>query len=163
MRDARRFSFISVGLLCASLGWGQVDSEALRFAFGPPVASGLSYQVFRSKEGVALRVAYSPHQKVCSVEIKPGQAGASTIERILKLAVPMADRGKMWNQLDEFDGVSGVRHTYYEKIIIMEDIFTPRALDKRPGARAIFKKSGCFAGDGNDPFDREPNSDSKAP
>src|SRR5579884_3421502 len=112
MRDARRFSFISVGLLCASLGWGQVDSEVLRFAFGPPVASGLNYQVFRSKEGIALRVAYSPDRKVCSVEIKPGQAGASTIEQILKLAVPMADRGKMWNQFDEFDGVSGVRHTY---------------------------------------------------
>ena len=74
----------------------------------------------------------------------------------------MHDRGKIWNRLDEFDGFSGDRRTYYENVVITEDIFTSRALDKRPGAIAVFKENECGWKGANDPFNRELLSPSQA-
>jgi hypothetical protein len=74
----------------------------------------------------------------------------------------MHERGEIWNRLVEFSGLSGDRRTYYEKVVITEDIFTPRTLDKRPGATAVFKENECGWKDADDPFDRKPHSASQA-
>jgi hypothetical protein len=158
---ASTWFLICASAWCASFGSAQVDSYNLRSKFGEPIANGPGYEVFRSKEGVQLRVRYSPSRRTaCSIEIGSGVADAAIVERVLAIAVPIHDRGKIWNRLDEFDGLSGDRRTYYENVVITEDIFTPRALDKRPGATVIFKKNECGRKDANDPFDRELRSPS---
>lgn len=141
---------------CVSLASAQIDSYSLRSKFGASIANRTGYQVFRSKEGVQLKVRYSlSRRKACSIEIEAGLADAATVEKVLTLAVPMHDRGKIWNRLDEFDGFSGDRRTYYENVVITEDIFTSRALDKRPGAIAVLKENECGWKGANDPFNGE--------
>jgi hypothetical protein len=148
---------IQIGLLCGFVAIAQINSATLRSAFGVPIAKGPGYEVLRSK-GIDLTIKFSRrHRRVCSVEIKPGQADAKTVEAIMDQAVPIVDRGKMRNRLDEYDGLAGDRTTYYDKLIIREDIYTSRALDKRPGAIAIVKDLQCGWREGDDPFDSDHN------
>lgn len=160
----RALSLILLGLVCTVAARSQVDSNTLRSTFGPPIrtTSLPPRDVFRV-DGLDITVDYSSrHRKVCSIEIQSGIADTATVELVLGRAVPLSTRGKMWNQLEEFDGLFGFLRTYYEKVIITEDISTSRGLrSNKPGIRVSFKDKECNWKDQDDPFDAQPSPASR--
>ena len=84
----------------------------------------------------------------------PGSPVAS--ETYTVAPVPPSMRGKQWSELLTYAGVVGSRSTYYERVIIVERLFTSAVKDKRPGAHVIVKNEQCGWMAGQDPFDRPP-------
>ncbi|MBV9265668.1 MAG: hypothetical protein JO061_05815 [Acidobacteriaceae bacterium] len=105
-----------------------------------------------------MTVTYSKTGKVCAIQIQSGVGTAQEIGRALEQAVPSSERGNRWTDFKEYSGVAGFMNTYYEHVIITEDIFTPNALNKKPGARVIFKDKECGWKPGSDPFDTPPRA-----
>ncbi len=103
-----------------------------------------------------MTVRFSMDGQACSIEIPSGVASRDEVHRILDKAVPISVRGKKWNQFQEFEGFAGFVSTYYEAVVVTEDIFTSDALNKNPGASVIFKDKKCGWKANQDEFDRPP-------
>jgi hypothetical protein len=145
----------AIELACCKFVFGQVDAVELRAAFGPPIetTSRPKRERFRVRRGFDLTVSYSATNKVCIIDIGSGLAYKEEVQAVLERAVPTIDRGKIWNELKEFDGLAGFQNTYYEKIVITRDIFLSKTKEQKPGVRVLFKENECGWRAGQDPFD----------
>jgi hypothetical protein len=137
---------------------GETGARALRAMFGPPVkkTEAPPGETFVVRPGVEMTVTYATADgRVCKLEIPSGVAGKREVDGILEQVVPLSTRGGVWNRMQEWTGIAGVASTYYERVIVSEDVFTPKAIDKRPGATVLFKDRRCGWKPG-DPFDKPP-------
>ena len=71
---------------------------------------------------------------------------------------PVSIRGNRWNEMTEFTGLSGSRNTYYERVLVSQQIFSSQAINKNPGAVVMSKEKRC--GWKPDAFDTPPKLDS---
>lgn len=158
--DMRAIIWLSISLACALHAYPQSDSHSLQSAFGPPIKRFETppKEVFAALPGIPLTASYSPDHKLCELEIPSGIASKKQVDEILEKAVPSAGRGKQWNAPEMMVGIGGVETRYYEKLIIQEEIFTRRAINKNPGATVLFKRSACGWKPGKDPFDTPPTA-----
>src|SRR5437763_11532077 len=89
-----RFTWLWVtNALCLSRLFGQVDANALRAEYGPPVE-----EVFVLRPGVTLSIVYGEQHQVCKLDIRAARSNASVIpaaliEELLNEVVPPVTLG----------------------------------------------------------------------
>jgi len=117
-------------------------------------------EVFAVLPGVEMTVKYATaDDSVCRIEIPSGVATQQQVEEILEKAVPASTRGKKWNEVSMFIGLSGFTSVYYERVLVMKQEFLPKVMNKNPGASITFKTKVC--GWKSDSFAGPPRSESK--
>jgi hypothetical protein len=149
---------VTVSLAFSAISFRQIDSSTLRSAFGPPLQKSTTQEVFRIRPGFEVNVHYSLIHQVCRLDIAPGLASKEEVDEALATAVPLSKRGKRWNQFMEMDGLFGFANTYYEKVVVTEDVFPSKVINKNPGASIVFKDKACGWKAGQDTFDHPPRS-----
>ena len=152
---SRTVLLLATELTGCGLVFSEVNAVTLRAAFGPPVKETVrpKREIFKVRAAFDLTVSYSQANKVCAIDIRSGLADAEEVKAVLEKAMPSKDRGRMWNEIKEFDGLSGAQNTYYEKVIVIQDIFLPTDTAHKPGARVLFKDIECGWRAGQDAFD----------
>jgi hypothetical protein len=103
----------------ASALFGQIDSYQLRAKYGPPLAR----ETFTISPGFQIIVDYGPDQQACRLELpldQPGVGSPKQVDDILLELVPMSMRGKQLNSGMSQMGLSSVKFTVYEHVVISE-------------------------------------------
>jgi hypothetical protein len=137
------------------------DSSRLRVMFGPPIKKNriLHTEVFTVRPDIEATATYSDgNNNLCQFEIPSGIAIKQQVEEVLDLVAPVSMRGDRWNEMTQFTGNSGFTNTYYERVLVSQQIFTSSAINKNPGAIVMSKEKRC--GWKPDVFDTPPKPDS---
>jgi hypothetical protein len=119
---ASRATLLLSGAFClgfAAALFGQIDSYQLRAKYGPP----LDRETFTISPGFQIIVDYGPDQQVCRLELPLNQPGVSSRKQaddVLLELVPMSMRGKQLNSGITQMGLSSVKFTVYEHVVISE-------------------------------------------
>jgi hypothetical protein len=141
----------------------KMDRSRLRALFGPPIKRGgqPGTEIFLVRPGIEVTATFTVADgMLCKLEIPSGVADRQRVREILEQAVPVAERGKKWNEMMLYTGISGFTNIYYERVVVSEQLFTSEAINQNPGAAVVFKRESCGWAAG-DVFDRPPQAASR--
>lgn len=144
-RTARWSLFLMTSVVCLSPLLGQVDENALRDKFGPPVNG-----VFQVRPGITLNVTYGENHQLCKLDLRPTRNSlairASLIEELLNEIVPPSARGTAGKGATICAGLCWDQ-TEYEAVMISQastDVI-PNPHSKTQNSLAVVQFKSCQA------------------